>query len=140
MSEKTWYDNVSIGMEVGPFEMILDEDSVRARIQEVQWEPGDLIDSLNLVPPGMTIVEHARMKFRALPKMRSSIWAKSEHEFIKPMKIGEKVIIRGKVVEKYVKKGRDYLVTEYETVNEAGELLMRSRETGTLVEWRFHFT
>ena len=134
MSQKQWYKAVPIGMELGSVEMILDKESVEARVQEVQWKIKDLMDNLGLAPPGVTIVEHARMKFRAMPEMRSSIWAKSEHEFIKPMKIGEKVIIRGKVVEKSVKRGRDYLVAEYETVNEAGELLMKSRETGTPVE------
>jgi exonuclease VII large subunit len=74
------------------------------------------------------------MKFNTFKNLRASIWAKSEHEFLKPMKVGSKVTISGRVVEKYEKRGRYYLVSEYETVDEKGEVLMRSRETGVNVE------
>jgi acyl-CoA thioesterase FadM len=74
------------------------------------------------------------MKFAALPEMRVSIWAKSEHQFLRPMKLGSKITIRGRIVDKYTKRGRNYIVSELETVDEAGEVLMRSRETGVYVE------
>ena len=115
-------------------ELTLDEHSVGERAELVQWADRELMDKRHLAPPGMTIVEHARMKFAVLPEMNVSIWAKSEHEFLKPMKIGSKIFIRGRVVDKYVKRGRQYVVTEYETIDEAGEKLLRSRETGVYVE------
>jgi len=134
MSKIPGFDNIPIGMEMGPFELTLDEETVRQRAALVLWEQKEVIDKLGLAPPGLTIGHHARMKFEALPDMRASIWAKTEHEFLKPMKIGSTVTIRGKVVEKYVKRGRNYVVTDYETVDENGEILMRSRETGVYVE------
>ncbi|MBW2061268.1 MAG: hypothetical protein JRI95_06845 [Deltaproteobacteria bacterium] len=133
MSEKSGFEAIPIGMEVGPKELTLDVQTVKERIGLVQWEVKELMDT-GLAPPGLTIVEHPRMKFAALPDLRSSIWAKSEHEFLKPMKIGSKIFIRGKVVEKYVKRGWKYVVCEYETIDEAGEVLLRSRETGTYIE------
>ena len=36
--------------------------------------------------------------------------------------------------EKYTRRGRNYVVTEYETTDESGEVLMRGRETGFYVE------
>ena len=50
------------------------------------------------------------------------------------MKFGSKIFIRGRVIDKYIKRGRNYMVTELETVDGAGEILMRSRETGIYVE------
>ena len=134
MSEKPGFEDIPIGMEMGPLEITLDEDTVNERIKIIRWGNKDLLDKLGIVPPGMLIDQHARMKFTALPDMRASIWAKSEHEFLKPMKLGSKVVIRGKVVEKYVKRGRGYVVSEYETVDETGDVLLRSRETGLYVE------
>ena len=134
MSEKSGFEAIPIGMEMGPLEMTLDEETVNQRIGLVQWEGKELVDKLGITPPGISISQHARMKFAALPEMRASIWAKSEHEFLKPMKVGSRIIIRGKVVEKYAKRGRNYVVSEYETVDEAGEVLLRSRETGVYVE------
>lgn len=134
MKGKSGFEAFTIGKEMVPFEMTLDEDTVHERVGLVQWEAGEVMEKFHMAPPGISIVHHARMKFMTFSDLRASIWAKSEHEFIKPMKIGSKIFIRGKIVEKYVKRDRYYVVTEYETVDEAGDVLLRSRETGVYVE------
>jgi hypothetical protein len=134
MSEKSDFESIPIGLELGTLEMTLDEDTVNNGMALVQWKARELVDRLGVAPPGITIGQHARIKWMKFPDMRAGIWAKSEHEFIKPMKIGSKISIRGKVVDKYVKRGRNYLVSEFETVDESGEVLMSSRETGVHVE------
>lgn len=134
MPEKSGFEAIPIGFEVGPLELTLDEETVRERAELIQWEEEKLISELGIVPPGATVAYHAHMKFDALPDLKASIWAKSEHEFIKPMKVGSTITIRGRVVDKYTKRGRNYVVTEYETVDESGEVLLRSAETGLYVE------
>lgn len=134
MSAKSDFEAIPVGLDMGTVEMTLDEDTVNERLGLVQWEAGELVDKLHLAPPGISIVQHAMMKFMKLPDMKAGIWARSEHEFLKPMKIGSKIFIRGKIVDKYVKRGRNYLVSEFETVDEAGEVLLRSRETSVYVE------
>lgn len=134
MSGKSGFEDIPLGMEMGPLELTIDEKVVGDRIEIGLWQGRDLIEKMGLAPPGLTIANHAKMKFMALPEMKASIWAKSEHEFLKPMKIGGRVTIRGKITEKYVKRGRNYVVAEYETVDENGEVLLRSRETGVYVE------
>ncbi len=128
------YDDIPIGMEMGPLEITIDDAYLDERMVNIQWENKASLESQRFAPPGITIVNHAKMKFMALPNMKASIWAKSEHEFIKPIKLGSKVKIRGKVIEKFEKRGRNYLISEYETVDENGEVLLRSRETGLYVE------
>lgn len=127
------FEAIPIGMDLGTFEITLDEETVRRRTELVQWGAKGPAES-GFAPPGFTISQHARMKFEVLPEMRVSIWAKSEHEFLKPMKLGGKIFIRGKVVDKYVKRGRNYMVTDLETVDESGDVLMRSHETAIYVE------
>lgn len=127
------FDAIEIGQDMGTFEMTLDEPTVKDRAELVQWQAGGLAEK-GFVPPGLTISQHARMKFAALPEMRVSIWAKSEQEFLKPMKAGSRISIRGTIVDKYTKRGRNYLVTELETTDESGDMLLRSRETGVYVE------
>jgi len=133
MGSQENYEAIPIGMDFGTFEMTLDEETVKKRLELVQWQAKGLAEK-GFAPPGLTVSHHARMKFEALPEMRVSIWAKSEHEFLKPMKLGSKIFIRGRVVDKYVKRGRNYLVTDLETVDEAGDVLLRSRETTVYVE------
>lgn len=127
------FEAIPIGQDMGTFEMTLDEQTVKDRVELVQWQAGGLAEK-GFVPPGLTISQHARMKFAALSEMRVSIWAKSEQEFLKPMKAGSKIFIRGTIVDKYTKRGRNYLVTELETTDESGDVLLRSRETGVYVE------
>jgi acyl dehydratase len=134
MIKNSGWDALSIGLEMGPLEIFLDNKTVKERAELVQWENSEPIDKLGYAPPGITVANHARMKFAALPDLRASIWAKSEHEFLKPMKVGSSIYIRGKIVEKYVKRDRNYVVADYETVDENGEVLMRSRETTVYVE------
>jgi acyl dehydratase len=133
MGSRENFEAIPIGMDIGTLEMTLDEETVKNRIELVQWQAKGLAEK-GFAPPGLTISHHARMKFEALPEMRVSIWAKSEQEFLKPMKLGSKIFISGKVVDKYVKRGRNYLVTDLETADEAGEVLLRSRETAVYVE------
>ena len=134
MPGKSGFEAIPIGFEVGPLELTLDEETVRERAELMRWEEEELISELGIVPPGATVAHHAHMKFDALPDLKVSIWAKSEHEFIKPMKVGSTITIRGRVVDKYTRRGRNYVVTEYETVDESGEVLLRSVETGLYVE------
>ena len=133
MGSQENYEAIPIGMELGPLEIMLDDETVNNRTELVQWKARGLAES-GFAPPGITISQHARMKFEALPDMRVSIWAKSEQEFLKPMKLGSKIFIRGRVVDKYVKRGRNYMVTDLETFDETGEILMRSHETAVYVE------
>ncbi len=132
-NSQTSYDAVAIGHDLGTLEIVFDEKAVGDRVNLVNWQDSRPMER-ELAPPGITISQHSRMKFDALPLMRVSIWTKSEHEFLNPIKIGDRVTIRGRVVDKYARRGRNYLVTELETSNETGEVLMRSRETGVWVE------
>lgn len=133
MGSQENYEAIPIGMDLGPLEMTLDEETVRSRTERAQWEAKGPKEK-GFSPPGITISQHARMKFEALPEMKVSIWAKSEHEFLKPMKLGSKIFIRGRIVDKYIKRGRNYMVTDLETVDETGEVLLRSHETAVYVE------
>ena len=134
MTEESGWEALPIGLEMGPLEIVLDDNMVQERAELVQWKTQEQLEKLGFTPPGITIRYHAQMKFAALPDLRASIWAKSEHEFLKPMKVGSKVYIRGKIIEKYVKRDRNYVVADYETVDEDGEVLMKSHETSVYVE------
>ena len=133
MSDKPGYE-IPIGLQLGPKEIVLDEATVKERLDLLSWTDRAIFERDGIVPPGITINQHAMMKFEAIPELRVSIWAKSEHEFLKPIKVGTQITIRGRVVDKYEKRGRRYTVTELETVDESGAVVLRSRETGVHVE------
>jgi hypothetical protein len=128
------FDSIPIGLDLGEWEMVLDEETVRVHADRVQWEDREILEKHGLAPPGISIDLHAKMQFAKLTWMKSAIWAKSEHEFLMPFRLGRRIKIRGKIVDKFIKRGKRYRVAEFETVDEEGRVLMRSRETGVLVE------
>ena len=134
MSEKLGFQAITIGQDLGTMEMTLDRKTINDWAVLVQWQARELVDNLHVAPPGMSIEQHPRMEFAKFSDLRAGIWAKSEHEFLKPIRVGGKVFIHGKIIDKFVKRGRNYVVTEYETLDEGGEVLMRSRETGVYLE------
>lgn len=133
MTEENGFEVIPADLDLGQIDIVLDEKTVRDYMQEMQWGNPDRVIKRQIVPPGICINMHARMKFVALPDMKAGIWAKSEHEFIKPMRLGSTITIKGCMTEKYIKRGRKYSVAEYETRNESGALLIRSSETGVYV-------
>jgi len=54
----------------------------------------------------------------------AGLHAKMQYEFVEPFRVGMRVRTRGKVIDKYEKRGRHYMVTEFAT---------RDEETGTVL-------
>ena len=57
----------------------------------------------------------------------SSLHSRQESELHHPAKVGEKVKIEVRLINKYVKRDSDYVVTEARCLNEQGVLLLTSR-------------
>lgn len=134
MTEKSIYDEISIGFEFNEVKMLLDDATVQTIVESAQWQGDPIVDGQGNLAPGLTIAHHAHMKFDTLPQVKATIWAKSEHEFINPLKINQTITIKGKVIEKFTKRDRKYLVSEYQTTDESGQILIKSRETSVHVE------
>jgi acyl dehydratase len=60
----------------------------------------------------------------------AGLHAAMQFEFIEPIRVGMRVRTRGKVVDKYEKRGRHYMVTEFVTTEEdTGQMLLRGQFT-----------
>ncbi len=59
----------------------------------------------------------------------AGLHAKMQFEFVQPVRPGMRVRTRGKVIDKYEKRGRHYMVTEFVTADESGEVLTRGQFT-----------
>lgn len=63
----------------------------------------------------------------------AGLHAKMHFEFLEPVRVGMRVRTYGKVTDKFEKRGRFYMLTEFETRNEAtGEVLTRGHFTQML--------
>lgn len=60
----------------------------------------------------------------------AGLHAKMAYEFVEPVKLGMRVRSYGKVIDKYEKRGRHYMVTQFETRDEdTGTVLTRGQFT-----------
>jgi hypothetical protein len=54
-------------------------------------------------------------------------------EFVRPLRLGVRARSRGRIIDTYRRRGRDFMVTEFETVEEpAGDVLVRGHFTQML--------
>ena len=59
----------------------------------------------------------------------AGLHAQMQFEFVRPIRVGMRVRTRGRVIDKYEKRGRHYMVTEFVTSEESGEVLVRGQFT-----------
>jgi acyl dehydratase len=63
----------------------------------------------------------------------AGLHAKMQFEFVEPLRTGMRVRTRGKVIDKYERRGRHYMVTEFATRDEeTGTVLVRGQFTQML--------
>ena len=65
--------------------------------------------------------------------VHAGLHAKMEFNFLAPVRPGMRVRSRGRVVDKYERRGRQYMVTEYVTEDERGTALVRGQFTQMLI-------
>lgn len=63
----------------------------------------------------------------------AGLHAKMEFEFLEPIRPGARVRSRGKVIDKYERRGQPYMITEYVTEDENGTVLVRGQFTQMII-------
>jgi acyl dehydratase len=78
--------------------------------------------------PILLVAQHARL-FKTTYATAGNIHTRHETQFLNPARLGKTIKVYGKLVDKYVKRGREYLVMECRSVDEDGVELCRDRRT-----------
>lgn len=66
--------------------------------------------------------------------VHAGLHAKMEFHFLQPVQPGTRVRSRGTVIDKYERRGKHFMVTEFVTEDEAGTPLVRGQFTQMLIE------
>jgi acyl dehydratase len=64
--------------------------------------------------------------------VHAGLHAKMEFEFVEPIAVGTVTRSRGRVIDKYERRGKPYMVTEFTTEDDKGTVLVRGRFTQML--------
>jgi 3-hydroxybutyryl-CoA dehydratase len=66
--------------------------------------------------------------------VHAGLHARMEFNFLQPVAIGMRVRSRGRVIDKYWRRGKPYMVTEYATEDEHGTPLVRGQFTQMIIQ------
>jgi len=130
MSKYIPFESIVVGEPLGPLEYLADKGAVEQYCNDWKdYNPVYLEDSPfggPVVPPafraGLDSFRLLATKFDS----HATVGVKTEHEFINPAKVGRRLITTGKIADKFIKRGIEYVVIEYLTVDEDGTEIRRS--------------
>ena len=78
--------------------------------------------------PILIVAQHVRL-FKTKYATAGNVHTRHETQFLNPARIGKKIKVYGKLVDKYVKRGGEYLVMECRSVDEDDIEICRDRRT-----------
>ena len=130
MSKEIPWETVLVGETLGPVEYVVSQKAVENYCDD--WKDPNtmyLNDSPFGDPIGPPAFRAGLDSFSLLATKYDShatLGFSTEHEFFNPITIGKKLIVTGKLAEKYIKRGVEYVVIEYQTEDEDGVLIRKS--------------
>jgi hypothetical protein len=128
--KKLTYAAVQVGEEfVSDDHLVIPED-IETHAFAVEDDHPWLAESL--APP--TLMANQALHLRHSKYIvHAGLHAKMEFTFLEPIRPGMRVRTRGKVVDKYERRGKPYMVTEYITQDETGTVLVRGQFTQMII-------
>lgn len=124
-------DEVYVGRDMGGHEWTLSADAVENFIAGTgdnhPWYTGASPLGAPLVPALLLHSEVYRTRAWYLPNIYGNLHARQEWETYQPMTVGQTVRTRCTVIDRYVKRGREYVVNEALTFHSEGALVSRAR-------------
>lgn len=123
-----------VGDELGSREILIKRDLV----ERIAWANDDYNPWYmerspfggRIAPPAVLSLYDAEVfyGYYAYPP-GGSLFAKEEFEYLKPVKVGKKYRMSGKLLERYRRKGRDFFVAGFSVTDENGVEVMRLKKT-----------
>ena len=133
MSQAIPFENIILGEELGPWDIVVTEEVVSDYCRD--WDDHNPLYSTPPPDGGAPYAPPAFMAgltcFRLLGSRynaAATVGAQTEHENIRPLRVGQTLSTRSRIVEKYVKRRLEYVVIESTSSNDAGEPVRRSRD------------
>ena len=133
LKQPTW-DNLSVGEEFGPLDVVISEHAVKSVVYALDdYHPWYLHDSPfgGAIAPSTLLtrplLDLLYLKYDAL-RLRG-LHAREELELFGPIRVGQRIRLRARVMDKFVKRGEHYVVFAAEASDEDGNILLRTKQT-----------
>lgn len=128
MGEYLLYDDMYVGMEFTEVTYELKPEQVKKYIEAVEEEMDP--DGSTAPPTIAALFTTIRVALKDHKMPPGAIHAKQYYKFKKPVRTGEKLKIKVKIVDKYIKKERKYATIESKVFNGTGDHLITGMMSG----------
>lgn len=127
-----YFSDLFIGQEFPEFEFVITNEIVDKYLKTVEdnhevFKTKDS-DGKRLVPSIIASLFSFGAYKNFIENPPGSLHAKQEYEFLQPLYVGDKLIVKGKIADKYVKNGRNYIVVNSQAKKE-NQVVMKSSMT-----------
>jgi hypothetical protein len=116
MSRDIPFDDILIGLELGPTEIPVNEKIVRDYCDEFNDHNSIYLGHSPfggpVVPPLFQATLHDLGLLSTKWDPHSTVPSKTEHELINPARIEKRLSATGKIIDKYIRRGREYVVIQ----------------------------
>ncbi|HEY8449902.1 MAG TPA: hypothetical protein VIL95_05410 [Bacillota bacterium] len=122
-------EELEVGMPLGPLELVVTPELNREQLAALGLEATHL-DGVDgpWVEPSVLARNYARL-LRHHHEAQGMIHVACEFRLFRRVRAGERLRISGRIADKFVKRGRPYVVIETQTEDEQGRLVSRERNT-----------
>jgi 3-hydroxybutyryl-CoA dehydratase len=134
------WEDVAVGQSLGPVRHHVSERMIRDYAASTgdkhQWHAGGAPPFEGTVAhPAMVTIFSTRLMGRSgIDRPSGGIHAKHEYEFLGIVRAGQTLTTTGRIVEKYSRRERKYVVCESLTEDETGRPVARCRYTQAMAE------
>ena len=127
------FEELEIGISMGPINQVIDTDMVKRYADAIgsknSWFHQNSPFGTPIVPP--TILENLALRLpNTAIKFQTKgggLHAQMESEYLKPVAVGSKVRVVGHLADKYIRRDKFYLVTEFHVYNDSDEEVLKGR-------------
>ena len=131
MDNRLHWDDINVGDEGQTLEYVISDELID-RYADVTGDRHEWY--MNRSPFGVRVAHNTinALDYFAIMVLKwqrewDGLHARQETEVSAPLKVGQKVRVVGKFIEKYEKRGRKYFTLEYITTDENGSEILRNR-------------
>ena len=130
MANQIEFEYIVVGEELDPVEYRTDAELIAAYCRD--WDDPDPLfltgssAGAPIVPPAYMAGLACFALLRSRYDTAGTLNAETEHENLKPLSVGGTLTVRGRVTDKFIRRGLEYVVVQSESYDDVGDLVRRS--------------
>lgn len=132
--KRTTYDEIEVGKDLGSLEWVVGEEDIEKQCAiDEDFHPWFALDSEwgGVVAPPQIQYRPPRWLLSRTYNIRG-VFYRWDLENVKPIRLGERITVTGRILDKWIDRGREFMSYEAEGRDPAGELVFRTTRVHAL--------